>query len=329
MRAWQSGATATMEALSFVADAAMPALNAGEMLVRVTHAALNFSDLLMIEDRYQVRPPRPFIPGQEVAGIVVEAPGSSGFRKGDRIASKVLWGGFSEFVAVRADMAIRVPDGYSLAQAAALPVSYTTALVALTRCAPIEPSHFVVVHAAAGGAGLAAVEVAAARGATVIATAGSEEKLAVARSHGARFGINYRDPDWYRQVDQVTGGHGADIIFDPVGGEIGSDSLRCIARDGTLLIVGFSSGTMPKLAPNRLLLKRASAKGVYWNHDTDAEMIERLNQDLAALIASERIDPVVDDRYGLESLTQALSALAQRQVRGKMVLQVGGIEGVS
>lgn len=321
MRAWLSGEQTGVDALELV-ECPVPEPATNEFLVRVSHAALNFSDLLMIDDKYQVRPPRPFIPGQEIAGIVEKAPAGSAFSPGDTIASKVFWGGFAEFVCVRSDMAISVPEGANLASAIALPVSYVTAIVALDHCAKVSRKDTVLVHAAAGGAGLAAVEIATARGATVIATASSAEKLAIARSHGARHAINYSEGDWFRQVKELTGGRGVDIVFDPVGGSVGEDSLRCLAMDGTLLIVGFAGGRITQLPANRLLLKRASARGVYWNHDTDGEMLRQVNQELAEMFATGTINPVVQTGYGFEELPKALADLASRKIAGKIALRV-------
>lgn len=320
MRAWISGRTPGRDALSF-GEADMPAPKDGFLSVRVSHAALNYSDLLMIDDAYQVRPDRPFVPGQEIVGTVTEA--AHGFAEGEAVAGKILWGGFAEQALLRADMAIRVPEGFGRAQAAALPVSYVTALVGLDHCARVQPGEYVLVHAAAGGVGLAAVEIAAARGAHVIATAGSQDKLDTAIAHGAAAGVNYRDSDWYKEVKTLTDGRGADVIFDPVGGETGENSLRCIARQGRYLVVGFASGRMPKLAANRLLLKRASAIGVYWNHDEDPEMLAGVTRDLEKLVAAGKIAPVIDDRHALADLPAALDDLANRRVTGKMVLRVG------
>ncbi|MDE0347592.1 MAG: NADPH:quinone oxidoreductase family protein [Boseongicola sp.] len=320
MRAWVSAepGLGNLE----VRDLAKPVPEDGLLLVRVTHAALNYSDLLMLVDQYQVRPPRPFALGQEIVGIVEEAPRGSGFERGDRIASKVLWGGFADFALTRADMAIRVPDSFSLASAAALPVSYSTALVAIDYCGKLSSGEYALIHAAAGGVGLAAVEIASARGATVIATAGTKDRLAVTAVHGATHCVNYRDTDWVDQVNTLTGGKGADMILDPVGGEIGEASLRCIALDGRYLIVGFASGAMPKLAANRLLLKRASAIGVYWNHDRDRALIADTNREMESLIKAGQINPVIDDRHGFDDLPQALDDLRNRRVVGKMVLRV-------
>lgn len=321
MRAWISGETPGRGGL-VLGERRRPDVAAGRLVVRVTASGLNFSDVLMIDGAYQVRPPRPFVPGQEVAGVVEAAPPGSGFEPGERVVAKVDWGGFAEYASVRPDMALRVPQGLDLTAALALPVVYTTSMVALTHCAVVRPGDWVLVHAAAGGVGLAAVEIAKARGARVIATAGGAAKLAVAAEHGADFGIDYRAEDFVAAVRALTGGHGADIVFDPVGGDVGEASLRAVARDGTLLVVGFASGRIPAFAANRLLLKRACAKGVYWNHDQDRELLERVGRDLMAMMRDGAIRPLVDDRYGFEALPQALDDLENRRSTGKLALRV-------
>jgi NADPH2:quinone reductase len=307
---------------------ARPVPGPGEVLVAVHAAALNFSDLLMIEDKYQVRPPRPFTPGQEVAGLVAEAGPGADLAVGQRIAGKILWGGFADYALMRADMALPLPETIDLAKAAALPVVYTTALVALTECAEIKPDDTVLIHAAAGGVGLACVQVAKAHGATVIATAGDAHKLAFARAQGADHALNYRDEDWISAVKDLTQGGGARLIVDPVGGDVAEQSLRCIARDGTLLIVGFASGTISRLPANRLLLRRAAAKGVYWSHDEDRPMLERVAAKMFRLLDNGAIAPVVRADYGLADLPRALADLSDRRSMGKLVLNLGSGERV-
>ena len=221
-------------------------------------------------------------------------------------------------------MAIAIPAAVGFATAAALPVVYTTSMVALGECAVVTPGDTVLVHAAAGGIGLAAVEIAKAMGADVIATAGSADKLAIAQDHGADVLINYTADDWVKRVKDATGGKGANHIIDPVGGTISEQSLRCIARDGNLLIVGFASGDIPKLEGHRLLLKRAAAKGVYWNHDHDGPMLKRVSKRLIGMLETGAINPVVDTRFGFEQLPEALRALQSRNSSGKLVLKVGG-----
>lgn len=323
-RAWVSS-PAGIGGLS-LAEIGIAAPAANQALVRVDTAALNFSDLLMIDDRYQVRPPRPFVPGQEIAGTVVAAGAGSGLRVGERIASKVDWGGFAEHVLVRGDMAIRIPPNLPSATASALPVVYTTAMVALTESTTIRPAETVLVLAAAGGVGLAAVEIAAHLGARVIAAAGGEEKCALARDHGAHEAVDYRQPGWSDRVKALAGADGIGVIVDPVGGAAGKDALRTLGWEGRLLIVGFTSGEIPQIPANRLLLKRASAIGVYWNHDRDAAMLARVSGKLAAMARDGVIRPHIGRSFAFEDLPQALQALAGRHTTGKVVLTIASGE---
>jgi len=323
MKQWISDAQLGIEGLSFEAFESI-APNAGEVLIDVRAAALNFSDLLMIEDKYQIRPARPFVPGQEVAGIVRAVGTGTKFEVGDRVASKIDWGGFSETAIVRSDMAFKIPAQVSFTDGAALPVAYVTSMVALCELGKVSSNDTVLIHAAAGGVGLAAVQIAKANGATIIATASSDQKLALARKNGAHHTVSYADPEWFKSVKALTDGKGATLIFDPVGGQIGTDSLRCIARDGKLLIVGFASGTIQNLPANRLLLKRAVAQGVYWSHQEDAQMLDRLTSQLLQIYESGHIQPYTDTSYSLEQLPAALQALSDRSSTGKVILKVGG-----
>jgi NADPH2:quinone reductase len=318
MRAWRSS-TVGVGGLELV-RCPVPQPRDDEVLVRVTAAALNFSDLLMIDDRYQVRPPRPFIPGQEVAGTVIAAGAKSGLASGDAVAAKVYWGGFAEYAVLRADMAVRVPDGMTAQAAAALPVVYTTAMVALTECTKVTAGEVVLVLAAAGGVGLAAVEIARHLNARVIAAAGGDDKCALAQAHGAHGTIDYRAEGWSETAKSLADGRGADVIVDPVGGRATTEALRALAYGGRLLIVGFSSGEVPQIPANRLLLKRASAIGVYWNHERDAEMLARVTRQLTALANRGAIRPHIGESFAFEELPRALAALAERRTTGKVLL---------
>jgi NADPH2:quinone reductase len=322
MKAWIVEDTRAEPPLRW-AELPPPAAASGHALVRVEAAALNFSDLLMVRGKYQVRPPRPFTPGQEVAGTVIAPAPGGRLKPGQRVASKLVWGGFAEQALVSEAMAIAVPDGMGIAEAAALPVVYPTAYIALLHHARMESGQTVLVHAAAGGVGLAAVEIAAAKGARVIACVGGAEKAAIARRHGAAEAIDYREAGWPERVKGITAGNGADIVFDSVGGDITEQSLKCIAWGGRLLIVGFSSGTIPAIAGNRLLLRNAAAIGVYWSHERDAALVSEAVADLFALHAAGKIRPRVDTRFALAELPQALEALQSRRSTGKIVLRVG------
>ncbi|MGA7425870.1 MAG: zinc-binding dehydrogenase, partial [Rhodoplanes sp.] len=217
MRAWRSN-TKGLTGLE-LGEAPCPVPKAGELLVRVDAAALNYADLLMIDDRYQVKPERPFIAGQELAGTVVAAGQGAGFTAGEQVASKVICGGFADYAIVRADMAMRVPAGFSLEAAAALPIAYTTALIALSECTTVSAADTVLVLAAAGGTGLAMVEVAKHYGAFVIAAAGGADKCALTQAHGADIAIDYRRGRLIDQVRAVTIGRGVNVVVDSVGGD--------------------------------------------------------------------------------------------------------------
>jgi NADPH2:quinone reductase len=328
MKAWVVEDTRAEEPLRWTERPA-PAAHAGHSLVRVEAAALNFSDLLMVRGRYQVRPPCPFTPGQEVAGTVIAVSPGGRFKPGQRVASKVVWGGFAEEALVSDAMAIVVPEGMPLAEAAALPVVYTTSHIALLQHGRLRPGETVLVHAAAGGVGLAAVEIARAKGARVIgtvgaaATVGRTNKAAIPELHGAETVLDYGRENWIDEVNRLTGGKGADVIFDSVGGDVTEASLKCIAWGGRLLVVGFSSGSIAEIPANRLLLRNAAAIGVYWSHERDAALVEATVRDLFALHAAGKIRPHVDTRFRLEDLPQAMAALQSRQSTGKIVLRVG------
>ena len=321
MKAWQSPEEAGIAALRRV-ETAIPGPGANEIVVEVGAAALNFSDLLMIDGVYQVRPDRPFTPGQEIAGTVHECGSQARFATGQRVAGKVPWGGFAEYAVLRADMAIAMPNEIELGHAVALPVVYTTALVALVEEAGIRPGDTVLIHAAAGGVGLAAVQIARAYGARVIAAATGAKKCDLVRAHGADIVVDYGAADFVAAVADATGGKGADIVLDSVGGEVTRNSLRCLAWEGQLLIVGFSSGEIPQIPANRLLLRRAVARGIYWDHDRDAEMIARCTRTLIELCLEGRIRPVIDDSYGFDDLPRALEDLKAGRSVGKLVVKI-------
>lgn len=319
MKAWIVDDTKVEQPLRW-GEAPEPAPKPGQALLRVEAAALNFSDLLMIHGRYQVRPPLPFVPGQEVAGTILVG-NQSAFRPGQRVTSKVIWGGFAEQVAVEDHMGFAVPEAMPLAHAAALPVVYPTAYVGLVHHGRLARGETVLVHAAAGALGLAAVEIAKIKGAKVLGTVGSAGKAEVVRSRGADAVFDYSQPDWVARVSEITQGRGADVIFDSVGGAVTEQSLRCIAYGGRLLIAGFSSGTIPALAANRLLLRNASAIGVYWSHEHDSPIVDAAITELLGLYARGRIKPHVDTRWRLDELPVALAALRSRQSMGKIVLR--------
>ena len=320
MLAWQSKEDLGIRGLVQV-KLPKPIPKCGELLIKVDVAALNFSDLLMINNTYQVKPPRPFTPGQEVAGTVVGIGEGTGITVGQRIASKVMFGGFAEYVIVRADMAILIPDAMPLSSAVALPVVYTTAVVALTKMVQVQKKEVVLIHAAAGGLGLAAVQLARHLGARVFATAGSKDKCQIAEESGAELTVSYRNPNWRSELMTATEGRGVDIVFDSVGGEVTKESIKCLAWQGRLLIVGFSSGNLPNLPAHLLLLKNASAIGVYWSHERNPKMLADIGRQLVQLFETGIIQPIIHNPYGFSDLPQALQDLQDRVSVGKLVMR--------
>jgi len=315
MQAWSIARTDGIAALERIRTA-LPVPGPREALVRVGASALNFSDLLMARGAYQVKPALPFTPGQEIAGEVVAVGAGSRLRVGERIASKVEWGGFAGCAVVRDDMAIVVPDALDSAAAATLPVVWPTAWIALHDRARLLKGESVLVHAAAGGVGLAALQLARAAGARSIALVGSRSKFDACRAAGADEVVCTTDP-W---VDLVREHGGADVVVDTVGGDATTESLRCLRRGGRILLIGFSSGSIPQIPANRLLLKNASALGVYWSHDWGLAQVERAVAQVLELHLRGAIRVAAGRTYAFEDLPRALEDLAERRTVGKSVL---------
>lgn len=317
MKAWIVDDTTRAPEL---AEVPTPQPAPGQVLVRVAAAALNFSDVLMTRGAYQIRPPLPFTPGQEISGTVERAPGGSALRPGDRVATKVLWGGFAEFALAEQGWLVAVPDDVALADAAALPVVWPTAWIALFERARLQAGETVLVHAAAGGVGLAATQLAARAGARVIATAGGADKLALCAQRGASVCIDYRQADWPEQVMRATDGQGVDVVVDPVGGDITDRSMKCLAYGARLCIVGFSSGRIPEIRTNRLLLRNAAALGVYWSHERDLPLIRKALDDVLDGFRRKTLSADIGRRYAFGDLPRALADLQDRRSVGKLVL---------
>ena len=297
----------------------------GELKIAVRACGINFADVLIVQGLYQERPPLPFSPGMEVSGVVEAlGEGVTAFRRGDRVAALCGHGGLAEEVLAPAAGTVHIADGMDFESAAALPVAYGTARVGLAHRAGLRPGEVLLVHGAAGGVGLAAVEIGKLMGATVIATAGSDAKLGVAARHGADHVINYREGGFREPVKALTGGRGADVIFDPVGGTVFEESLRCIAWEGRLLVVGFASGTIPKAPANRLLVKNCAVVGLYWGAylRRDPEVLIGAWRTLLDWYDAGRLRPRVSAVYPLERGVEALTELAERRATGKVVVRV-------
>jgi len=306
-----------------VREAPEPKLLAGHLGVEVKAAGCNFFDILMVQGRYQVRPPFPFIPGAELAGVVREVgPDVAGFAVGDRVLASVPLGAFAERAVVAAKAAWKMPAGMSFEQGAALPIVYPTSYATLVFRAHLQPGENLLVHAAAGGVGLAAVQIGKALGARVLGTAGGPDKLEVARKAGSDVVIDYRDPNWVDEVKRATGGRGADVIYDSVGGEVTDQSLKCIAWNGRLLVIGFASGPIPAIKANRILLKNIAVIGLHWGAYAvyEPERIPETFDALFRLFSQGKIEPVIYGRYALEELPLALEALAARKTHGKVIV---------
>lgn len=306
-----------------VSDIDPPEIAEGEVRIAVRAAGCNFSDILMLKGEYQVKPDLPFVPGGEVAGDVVAVGAAvSDLAIGDRVLARCALGGYAEEVASKADATYRMPDALSYEAGAALPTVYPTSYAALLWRAPVQPGETLLVHAAAGGVGLSAVQIGKALGAKVIATAGGEEKLAIAARAGADVLIDYREEDFVERVLEATDGRGADVIYDSVGGDTTDRSLKCINWNGRLLVIGFASGDIPEVKMNRVLLKNISLVGLHWSAypEREPERVDECIEGLFQMAAEGRIDPLVSARYPLESAGEALEALASRRTVGKIVL---------
>jgi len=304
----------------------------GEVRIRVRACGVNYPDTLMIEDKYQFRPDRPFSPGGEVSGeIDAVGEGVTGFSPGDAVIALVGWGGMAEYVVTPASKCASMPDGMPFDQAAAFIFTYGTTYHALKQRAALKTGETLLVLGAAGGVGLSAVELGRAMGARVVAAASSEEKVELAKAHGASVGIVYRrgpfDKDGTKalsaQFKEATAPGGADVIYDAVGGDYAQAALRAIAWQGRFLVVGFPAG-IPSIPLNLVLLKGCQIVGVFWGSFTDreAETNRDNNRELMALYASGEIKPHVSKRYSLAEAGQGISDLAERRALGKIVVML-------
>ena len=305
-------------------DMPAPVPGKGEVLIDVHAAGMNFPDSLMLAGKYQFKPAFPFSPGGEVGGVVAAVgEGVTRVKPGDRVMGVTMWGACAEQIVIAERKVMKIPATMPFDVAAGFGVVYGTSYHALADRGHLKAGETLLVHGSAGGVGLAAVELGKAMGATVIATASTEEKLAIARAHGADHGVLSTD-GFKDKVKELTGGRGADVIYDPVGGDVFDQSLRCIAWEGRLLVVGFASGRIPEAPANLLLLKGCQLVGVFWG-----QAVERDPAHSAASFAQMfkwfedgRLKPLVSHHFALADAGKAIRMLMDRKATGKLIVQV-------
>lgn len=308
-----------------VRDLTAPKANAGEVVVRVKAAALNFLDTLITRGTYQYKPALPFSPAAEIAGVIeATGPGVKRLAKGQRVCGYIGWGGARELVALSEDKLVVVPDGVSDAAAAGAPIVYGTALHGLKDRGGLKAGETLAVLGASGGAGLAAVEIGKALGARVIAVASTSEKLAVCKAHGADELFNYATGDLKQGLRELTGGKGVDVVYDCVGGDFAEAAIRSIAWGGRFLVVGFAAGQIPKIPLNLMLLKNCAVVGVFWGEMAmrEPELQQRNLAQILGWIAEGRLKPRIHKTYPLTEVGAAIASLETRSVMGKVVVEI-------
>jgi NADPH2:quinone reductase len=295
----------------------------GEVVVRVRAAGVNFPDALIVQNLYQFKPTPPFSPGGETAGeVLAVGEGVKRVKVGDRVIALTIWGGFAEQVLAKQQQVIPMPEGLSFEVAGSLLLTYGTCLHALRDRAQLQPGQTVLVLGAAGGIGIATIELAKAMGARVIAAASTAEKLATCRAQGADEVINYREQNLRDEVKRLTGGRGVDVVMDPVGGDYAELALRSMAWRGRYLVVGFTDGQIPRLPLNLVLLKGCAIVGVFWGdfiqREPQAAQVDL--RDLIEMLAKGQIKPLISGRYSLQEAPQAILELSQRRAQGKLIV---------
>ncbi len=322
MKAWHVIALGEPEQMKLV-EIPKPDPGPGEVRIRNHSAALNFFDILQVQGKYQVKPPLPFTPGAEVAGTI-DAVGAdvTGLAAGDRVQAMISWGGYAEYCVAKAGSVFRIPAAMSFPEAAAMPIVYQTSYFALKHRAVLAPNEWLLILAAAGGVGASALQIGKAMGARIIAAAGNADKLDFCKSLGADHVLNYTESTWVDRVKEITGGRGADVIYDPVGGDVTGLAMKCIAWEGRLLIIGFAGGGIPKIEANRILLKNISVVGLFWGEyrKHNPGMIVEAQADLFRMYEAGQIKPSVSQAVPLSDAIPLMRALAERRTQGKVVL---------
>lgn len=305
-------------------DAPERQADADGIVIDVRAIGINYPDLLMIQGSYQVKPPVPFVPGSEVAGVVREAPDGSGWKAGDRVAAFVWAGGYAERVYVPLNAVFPLPDNMDFRTGAATIINYHTVHFALSRRGALRSGESLLVLGAAGGIGSAAVQVGKGLGAHVIGGVATEEQTEAAREAGADE-VLVLNEGFSATVRQMTSGRGVDVVLDPLGDWLFSEAIRALAPEGRILVVGFAAGAIPQLKVNRLLLKNVSAVGVAWGAflDIDRELMARASRSIAEMHAAGVLNPLVGGEFGFDDIPEALHRLSRGEIRGKAVVLLG------
>ncbi|MEO6771847.1 MAG: NADPH:quinone oxidoreductase family protein [Kofleriaceae bacterium] len=306
-----------------VDEVAAPKPAGGQVLIDVKAAGVNFPDLLITQGKYQFKPTPPFSPGGEAAGVVsAVGAGVTSLKVGDRVATTLLYGAYAEQVVAPELATVKLPDAVPFEIGAATLLTYATTYHALVDRAALAHGESLLVLGAAGGVGIAAVELGALLGARVIAAASTADKLAFCRAHGASETIDYAKEDLKDRIKALTGGNGVDVIYDPVGGSLAEPALRAIAWQGRYLVVGFAAGEIPKIPLNLVLLKGCQIVGVFWGQFAMRSAVQNREhcEQLFAWVAEGKLHPAIDATFPFDRAAEALERLARREVKGKLVL---------
>lgn len=323
MRAWRVKDLGDPKNVLALEEVEEPSPQFGEAVIEVEAAALNFFDILLCRGEYQEKPDLPFTPGAEVSGTISAVGDDVDLEPGQRVIAtpQLPRGGLAGRVATPAAVIYPIPDALPAAEAAALHIVYQTAHFALHRRAALKKGETVLVHAGAGGVGSAAIQLARAAGARVLATAGGEEKVGICRELGAEVAIDYREEDFIQAVKEATDGRGADVVFDPVGGDVFDGSRRCVAFEGRIVVIGFAGGRIPEAPANHLLVKNYSVVGLHWGlyRKMMPHLIRETHEELMRLYEQGKIKPLIYKEFSFEAVPEALESLESRGTYGKLV----------
>jgi NADPH2:quinone reductase len=325
MKAWIAQNFGHLQEEMMLVERGRPRATPSGAVIKIRAIGLNFRDILTIAGKYQEKPNLPFVPGVEAAGEIIETGQDCALKKGERVMS-MGEGAFAQYMLAPRVSTFPIPKSMSYEDAASFQMIYQTAYFALVHRARLEKSETLLVNGGAGGVGTAAIQVGKTLGAKVIACTGRDEKKIVCKESGADYVINYHENDVVKEVMDITEGKGADVIFDPVGGDLFEKSMRCIAWEGRVLVIGFASGVIPKVPANRILLKNIDVLGLYWGNyrKHNLDLINRTQETLYEMYEAGNIKPVIFNVFPFAELPEALECLESQQSYGKIVVRVDG-----